>query len=83
MIVGALAYETLQKNLECCLPSLPSTNRYVQSSGCHVTEGIVRHEELAIYLNERSLEPFVCLSEDATRISGIVQYCSKTNQLVG
>lgn len=83
MIVGPLAYETIQKNLECCLPSLPSTNRYIQSSGCHVTEGILRHEELAIYLKERSLEPVVCLSEDATRISGRIQYDCKTNQLMG
>lgn len=83
MLTGGLAYDILQRNLMHCLPSLSSTNRYVQTSGCHVTEGILRCEELAIYLAERSLKAVVCLSEDATRITGRVQYDSKTNQLVG
>lgn len=83
MIIGPLAYEVLQKNLVHSLPTLSSCNRYIQASGCHVTEGILRCEELAIYLSERSLEPVVCLSEDATRIVGRVQYDSRTNQLMG
>lgn len=83
MIAGLMPYEFVQKNLEHCLPSLSSTNRYIQSSGYHVTEGVLRCEELAIYLSERSLEPVVCLSEDATRITGRVQYDSKSNQLIG
>lgn len=83
MLVGPMAYETLQKNLECSLPSLSSTNRYISSSGCHITEGILRCEELAIYLSERSLDPVVCISEDATRITNRVQYDSKSNQLIG
>lgn len=83
MIIGPLAYETLQRNLLSSLPSLPSTNRYVRSSGCHVSEGILRCEELALYLKNHNLDPFVCISEDATRIVGKVQYDSKSNQLVG
>lgn len=83
MLVGPFAYETLQKNLSYSLPSLQSTNRYIRSSGCNITEGILRNEELAVYLGERSLAPVVCISEDATRISGRVQYDSKSNQLVG
>lgn len=82
-LVGPFAYETLQRNLMHSLPSLPSTNRYIQSSGCNITEGIIRCEELAVYLSERSLEPVVCISMDATRISGRVQYDSKTNQCIG
>lgn len=35
------------------------------------------------YLNERSLPRMVCLSEDATRVNGRVQYDSQTNQIVG
>lgn len=83
MLVGPYAYETLQKNLSYSLPSITSTNRYIRSSGCNITEGILRSEELLLYLTERSLEPVVCVSEDATRITGRVQYDSKTNQLIG
>lgn len=83
MIIGPLAYETLQRNLEHSLPSLSSTNRYIRSSGCHVSEGILRCEELSLYLTNYKLDPFVCISEDATRIVGKVQYDSRSNQLVG
>lgn len=83
MIAGPLAYETLQRNLECALPSLPSTNRYVQKSNCHVTEGILRTNELVKYLEERDLPFVVSLSEDATKIINRPQYDSKSNQIVG
>lgn len=42
MLVGPLAYQTLQKNLECALPSFPSVNRYIQSSKSWIIEGILR-----------------------------------------
>lgn len=80
---GPYAYETIQKNLVHSLPSLPSTNRYVRSSGCNITESILQCDELAVYLAEKSLEPVVVISTDATRISGRVQYDSKSNQCVG
>lgn len=83
MIAGPLAYETLQRNLECALPSLPSTNRYVQKSNCHVTEGILRANELVKYLEERDLPLVVSLSEDATKIINRPQYDSRSNQIVG
>lgn len=83
MIMGPLSYETVQKNLEFSLPSLSSINRYIQSANCRVNEGVLRSEELAIYLNERDLPPVVILSEDATRIIGRPQYDSSTNQIVG
>lgn len=83
MICGSLAYETIQRNLECALPSLTSTNRYIKSANCHVVEGILRTEELFLYLKERNLPLVVSLSEDATRIIGRVQYDRPSNQLVG
>lgn len=83
MIVGPIAYETLQKNLEGALPSLPSANRYIRASNCHMTEGIMRCEELCIYLKQRKQPLIVSLSEDGTRIVGKVQYDSTSNQLVG
>lgn len=83
MISGPLAYKTLQSNLEGALPSLPSVNRYIHSSHYHIIEGILRAQELRNYLDERGLPKVVCISEDATRIVGRVQYDSRTNQLLG
>lgn len=83
MIIGPMAYETLYRNLEGALPSLSSANRYIRASNCHVTEGILRCEELSIYLKERKQSPIVCLAEDGTRMVGKVQYDSISNQLVG
>lgn len=83
MIMGPLAYETVQKNLQFSLPSLPSINRYIKSANCHIIEGVLRCEELVIYLKERDLPMVVVLSEDATRIIGRPQYDSSTNQIVG
>lgn len=83
IIAGPLAYKTLQNNLKCALPSLPSTNRYIQSSNCKILEGVPRIDELHIYLSSRNLPLVVAVSEDATRIVGRVQYDAKTNQLIG
>lgn len=83
MVTGPLAYEILQKNLECALPSLSSTNRYIRQSNCRIDEAILRIQELKIYLLDRNLPLVVALSEDATRICGRVQYDSLTNQLMG
>lgn len=83
LLSGPLAYETLQTNLPCALPSLPSVNRYIHKSNCRIVEGVLRCNELLQYLEERGLEKVVHLSEDATRIVGRVQYDSYTNQIVG
>lgn len=83
MIMGPLAYQTLQANLVGSIPSLPSINRYIQSSHYHIIEGVLRAEELRIYLEERKLPYIVSLSEDATVIIGRVQYDPRTNQIVG
>lgn len=83
MISGKLAYNTLQKNLKCALPSLPSINRYIYSSNCKIFEGIPRIDELFVYLTSRNLPLAVAISEDATRIVGRIQYDSITNQIIG
>lgn len=83
LLSGPLAYETLQSNLPCALPSLPSVNRYINKSICRVIENVLRCNELLEYSEERGLEKVVHLSEDATRIVGRVQYDSYTNQIVG
>lgn len=83
MLCGPLAYDTIQQNLQCALPSLSSTNRYINSTNCHVIEGVLRSEELLIYLKERNLPLEVSISEDATRIINRTQYDATTNQLIG
>lgn len=83
MIAGPLTYETIQKNLEHSLPSLVSVNRYIRSANCHIVEGVLRTQELLLYLKERNLPLSVIISEDLTRIIGRPQYCAITNQIVG
>lgn len=83
MIAGPLAYNTIQRNLRLSLPSISSTERTIRKSNCHITEGILRTDELWCYLNKRNLPLMVSLSEDATRINGRIQYDSQTNQVLG
>lgn len=83
LLSGPLAYKTLQKNLPCALPSLPSVNRHIHKTNCHVVEGIPRFDELNRYLEERNHEKVVALSEDGTRIIGRIQYDKYTNQIIG
>lgn len=76
MICGPLAYETIQKKLT-------SVNRYIKSANCRIIEGVLRSGELLLYLKEQNLPLTVSISEDATRITGRVQYDSSTKQLIG
>lgn len=83
MIGGPLTYETIQKNMPAALPALQSTNRYIQKTHSHITEAILRCDELLVFLKERNLPLIVSLSEDATRIVDRIQYDRSTNQIVG
>lgn len=83
MLAGPMAYETVQRNLEAALPSISTTNRYISKVHDKIVEGVLRSEELLTYLIERKLPLFVSISEDATRITGRVEYDPKTNQLLG
>lgn len=83
LLSGPLAYKTLQKNLPCALPALPTVNRHIHKTNCHVIEGIPRFDELNQYLEQRKHEKVVTLSEDGTRIVGRIQYDKYTNQLIG
>lgn len=83
MLGGPLCYETLHANLQCALPSLGSTNRYIRKSHFKVNEAVVRCYELAEYLKEQNLPMIIALSEDATRIVERIQYDRCTNQIIG
>lgn len=82
-IAGPLAYDTLQRNLQSALPSLSAINKYVHKSNCRVIEGILRSNELRLYLQERNLPFVVSLSEDGTGITNRLQYDSTINQIIG
>ncbi|XP_077255609.1 uncharacterized protein LOC143893763 [Temnothorax americanus] len=81
VIGGRMLYETLSANLP--LPSLSTVSRTLDNSGCLIIEGDMRVTELEKFLHMRKLPFYVWLSEDATRITGRIQYDSKSNQLVG
>lgn len=83
MLCGPLAYNTIQRNLEGALPSLVTTNRYINRSECAVTEGVLRSKDLLSYLTKLNAPLAVCISEDCTRVEGRIQYDSKRNQIIG
>lgn len=83
ILSGPLAYECIQRNLTGALPSLSSTNRYIHKSHHRVSEGVLRDDELLLFLESRGLPLYVSLSEDATRIEGKIQYDHFNNQLIG
>lgn len=83
MICGKLGYESLQSNLPAALPSISSTNRHIREADGYVAEGVLRVEELKTYLESRNLPQIVSLSEDATRITGRIQYDSQSNEIIG
>lgn len=83
MLAGPLVYETLHKNMECVIPSLSTINKSIAKKTNTIIEGVLQTRELSIYLRERNCPLVVSLSEDATRITGRVQYDARTNQLSG
>lgn len=82
MMCGPTLYNVLHRNLELALPSIVTVNKYIHASN-NVNEGVLRCNELLLYLKEQNAPLVVGLSEDATRIEGRIQFDPKTNQLVG
>lgn len=82
MMCGPTLYNVLHRNLELALPSIVTVNKKIHSSN-NINEGVLRCNELLLYLKEQNSPLVVGLSEDATRIEGRIQFDPKTNQLVG
>lgn len=59
------------------------TVRCVNTVKCRIVEGEIRCRELATFLDNHKAVKSVWLSEDATAIKSVINYDSKTNQLVG
>lgn len=83
VLAGPKAYLAVQRNLELALPSLTSVNRYIHQNKARFTEGVLRDEELLLYLHEKKIPLAVALAEDATNIENYVQYDPKNNICVG
>lgn len=81
IIGGRILYETLAANLP--FPSVSTISRTINAYAASLVEGTCRVAELKTFLQARNLTPFVWLSEDATRITGRIQYDPNTNQLIG
>ncbi|GAB0097926.1 hypothetical protein DMENIID0001_136110 [Sergentomyia squamirostris] len=81
MISGRKAYRTLQANLK--IPALSTTTKVMREEALPPIEGELRIEELKQFLETRGLSKTVWLSEDATRITGKVQYDASTDTIVG
>lgn len=83
MLGGRTNYQTLHANLSLALPSLSTTDRLMNQSCNKIIEGVLRTDELLLYLKQRNQPLMVSLSEDATRIDNRIQYDRSTNQLIG
>lgn len=83
IISGKLAYESLSANTSPAVPSSRSINRYIYRSRTNVIKGVVRGKELKDHMLALNAEPFVNLSEDATRINGRVKYVAKQDRISG
>lgn len=83
IVGGKQTYETLHANLEPALPALPTVQLAARTYNAPTLEGQLRMRELKTFLTDRNLPLFVWVSEDATRITGRVEYDSPTNRCVG
>lgn len=81
IVGGRIVYKTLAANLP--LPSTTTVLRTIHTSSASLIEGTCRTKELIDFLQRRNLPSVVWLSEDATRITGRIQYDVHTNQLIG
>lgn len=83
MVSGKSLYLTLKANARFSMPSETSVCRYISKVKFSACEGELRTLELVKYLEEQNLPMFVHLSEDATKITGRIQYDLSTNKIIG
>lgn len=72
IIGGRILYETLAANLP--LPSVSTISRTINACSSSLIEGTCRVIDFKQFLQARNLTSLVWLSEDATRITGRIQY---------
>lgn len=82
-IGGKLLYETLQANLKGILPSISTLYRFTSTMSNKIAEGEVNFRELNTYFNKKTIPKYIWVSEDATRITGKIEYDTSSNKLMG
>lgn len=80
---GTKTYQSMKSNNKDGMPSIYAVKSAVHKTKSTIIEGTLRHNELLVYLKSMNLPMYVSLSEDATNITGMVEYFSPKNQIVG
>lgn len=80
---GKLLYETMHANLSTSIPSPSIISSYIADKGAKITEGVLRSDDLLLYLTKRKLPLVVAISEDATRMVGKICHDPSSNKLLG
>ena len=80
---GPLAYEFLQQNMPEALPCTRTIQSAIHSEYKGIDEGTFRFDELKAHIERYKAPALISISEDATRITGRVEYDSTTDRCVG
>ena len=83
LYAGPMAYNFIHSNIPVAIPSLRTVQRVLQSDYHMLSEGEFQFDELVNHLRRYNAPPLVSISEDATRIISRIEYCNRTNRLVG
>jgi len=65
------------------LPSISTLNRYLYNKRRYIEEGEIDFNGLVQHLKERNASKIIWIAEDATRITGKIEYNSRSNKVLG
>lgn len=68
--------------MEYTLPSISTLFRFLDNTQTKVTEGDFRFGELRVFLIKRNLPPKIWVSDDATRITGKIEYDNQCENII-
>ena len=80
---GPLAYEFLQQNIPQAMPCTRTIQNAIYAEYNRIDEGSFRFDELQTHIERYKTPRCVSISEDATRITGRVEYDNATDRCVG
>jgi len=75
--------QTLHIKMKHALPSISTLFRFLDNTQSKVVEGDFRFEELKLFSIKKNLLFKIWISEDATRITGKIEYDCKSNKIIG
>jgi len=65
------------------LPSISTLNRYLYNKRQYIEEREIDVNGLVQHLKERNASKIIWIAEDATRITGKIEYDSRSNKVLG